>query len=272
MFKRLYFVAVTLFWVIMNLLLWRSEIAAHRSSGSPVSVHSVWERILTAPDDSSLQVLHRGKRIGYCRWQAAPLEPEATPPTTESPDVIEGQIRQVTGYAVNVEGSLLLGDDFERLRITVRLELDADGTWRTFEGRVASKPGTWELRASALAQAIEVRSERAGATWERRFTFREIANPTLWLGLIGPAGTLGNLAGLLPPEAARPLTPGSLALSWQARTHWHTIGHSRLRAYRLEAQVLDQYRAVITVSRVGEILRVELPDDLVLLNEALEPF
>jgi len=33
--------------------------------------------------------------------------------------------------------------------------------------------------------------------------------------------------------------------------------------------VLDKYRAVVIVSRVGEILRVELPGDVVLVNEAI---
>ena len=35
------------------------------------------------------------------------------------------------------------------------------------------------------------------------------------------------------------------------------------------ARLLDRYPIVIFVSRVGEILRVELPDNLVLVNEGL---
>lgn len=269
MFKRLYFLAVALFWVTMNVLLWHSEIAAHRSSGSPVSVVSVWDRILTAPDDSSLQVLHHGTKIGYCRWQAALLEPEGKAADPESPATIEGRVPQVAGYAVTVDGSLLLGDDSQRLRVTARIEFDAAGTWRKLDGRVTSRPSAWEVRADALAQTLEVRSEGPGATWERRFTFRELANPAVWLGSIGAAGALGNLGNLLPPGTQAALRPGSLDLDWQARTDWQTIGHSRLRAYRLEARLLDPYRATVIVSRVGEILRVELPDDWVLVNEAL---
>jgi len=33
--------------------------------------------------------------------------------------------------------------------------------------------------------------------------------------------------------------------------------------------LLDRYQAVVVVSRVGEILRVELPNGLLLVNEAL---
>ncbi len=58
-------------------------------------------------------------------------------------------------------------------------------------------------------------------------------------------------------------------LVWEARSDWFALGHSRVRAYRIEARLLDTHRASVVVSRVGEILRVELPDDIVLVNEAI---
>jgi hypothetical protein len=42
-----------------------------------------------------------------------------------------------------------------------------------------------------------------------------------------------------------------------------------VRVYRLQARLLDRYQIVVVVSRVGEILRVELPNGLLLVNEAL---
>ena len=45
-----------------------------------------------------------------------------------------------------------------------------------------------------------------------------------------------------------------------------------MRAYRLQARLLDRYQARIFVSRVGEILRVDLPDEVVLLNDQLANF
>ena len=51
-------------------------------------------------------------------------------------------------------------------------------------------------------------------------------------------------------------------------TGLHT-GHTSVRAYRLEATVLDKYRMRVIVSRVGEILRVELPDGWELVNDQL---
>ena len=47
------------------------------------------------------------------------------------------------------------------------------------------------------------------------------------------------------------------------------IGHAQVRVYWLRARLLDRYQIVVVVSRVGEILRVELPNGLLLVNEAL---
>ena len=50
------------------------------------------------------------------------------------------------------------------------------------------------------------------------------------------------------------------------------FGRTELRIYRLEALLLGRYRAVLIVSPVGEVLRIELPDDLVMVNDALISF
>jgi hypothetical protein len=47
------------------------------------------------------------------------------------------------------------------------------------------------------------------------------------------------------------------------------IGHTSVRAYRLDATLLDSYRMYVVVSGVGEILRIDLPDGWVLLNDDL---
>jgi hypothetical protein len=50
-----------------------------------------------------------------------------------------------------------------------------------------------------------------------------------------------------------------------ARCGWVIL----LSVYRLEGRVLERYRLVVWVSRVGEILRVELPGQLHLVNDQL---
>lgn len=42
-----------------------------------------------------------------------------------------------------------------------------------------------------------------------------------------------------------------------------------MRVFRLQAHLFDRYQAVVTVSRSGEIMRVELPNGIQLVNDAL---
>jgi len=42
-----------------------------------------------------------------------------------------------------------------------------------------------------------------------------------------------------------------------------------VRAYRLQTRLLDRFQALIFVSSVGEILRIELPDEIILVNDQL---
>ena len=75
--------------------------------------------------------------------------------------------------------------------------------------------------------------------------------------LLGPA--LGRTTNGLP----------RLGLRWEARNDWLQVGHASTRVYRLQARLFDRYEVVVLVSRVGEILHVDLPDNIILVNEAL---
>ena len=53
------------------------------------------------------------------------------------------------------------------------------------------------------------------------------------------------------------------------REDWLKLGRNPIRVFRIEAKLFDRFRAVFFVSPLGELLRVELPDDVVLMNDAL---
>ena len=61
------------------------------------------------------------------------------------------------------------------------------------------------------------------------------------------------------------------SVKWEARDGITRLGVSAARTYRLEGRFLDRYRAVVFVSRAGEVLRVELPNDITLTNDQLVP-
>ncbi|HTI71147.1 MAG TPA: hypothetical protein VMF06_14350, partial [Candidatus Limnocylindria bacterium] len=89
---------------------------------------------------------------------------------------------------------------------------------------------------------------------------------------------LGQYAGFLPPGIdTKSLTSGpgqgaTNAIKWVARQDWLKIGKTRAQVYKITATVMDRYQATAYVSRAGEILKVQLPDGLVMSSEALTAF
>src|SRR5262245_44408715 len=110
MFNRVYFPLIVLFWVVMNVLLWRAEFGGGTEAVSSVSSEVVWQKILTAPDDSTLEITWNGKRIGYCRWVANVGEELATGKIASEDYTPEGMIRRLGRYTVDLEGNVLSGE------------------------------------------------------------------------------------------------------------------------------------------------------------------
>jgi hypothetical protein len=266
MFNRLYFPLIALFWLVMNALLWRAEFGGGNEAASSVSTDVVWQKILTAPDDSTLEIILNGKRVGYCRWVANVGEELATGKIANEDYVPEGMIRQLGHYTIDLEGNVLLGEPATRTRFNLHLQFGTNHVWHLLTLRVASRPSAWEIRTAAQEETLSLKYEDLSSQWSRTFTYDELRHPRRWLDEFAgtlPLALLGTATGL---ESELNL---SLGLQWVARNDWLNIGHAQVRVYRLRARLLDRFKIEVVVSRVGEILRVELPNGLLLVNEAL---
>ena len=58
-------------------------------------------------------------------------------------------------------------------------------------------------------------------------------------------------------------------MTLETRSDWLSVGRSRLKVHRLTARLPGQLEATAFISRAGEILKVQLPDRLLLVNEAI---
>jgi hypothetical protein len=103
-----------LFWLGMNVLLWRSEYGGG-SQGNPLPVKTVISKILDTPDPSELDIFYQEKSVGHCRWVVTQLgqgdlQDEASDTVDIGDDVdleaaeMSGLIRDVRSYIVNVDG------------------------------------------------------------------------------------------------------------------------------------------------------------------------
>lgn len=269
---------VSAFFVTMNVLLWRAEFGAGRRLGAPLPAETVWEKVLTSPDHSSLEIRHKGVKIGRATWSASInetfvgdlLDTDDVPP--------EGMVKSVTGYRLDFDASFSL-EDLTRLKVDFHLNLATNQAWQDLGLKVALRPAVafWELRASALDETLSFMADEGEGVTEKNLKFSELRDPQALARALGSPFLPATLAAfglpLSPPPAAAPkgapAAPAGLGLQWQARHDTLTVGRNPIRVYRVEARLLDRFKASFLVSPVGELLRVELPNDIVLLNEAL---
>ncbi len=275
MVSRITLLLITVFWVTMNFLLWRSEFSGQKKTGSAVSAGIVMDKILTAPDTSALEIYHHGKKIGFCRW-AADIGVEAGNKNFSDKFQPEGMVGKPANYTLNLEGNVTPENSTNRLRFELTLKLSTNRVWQEFILRAHMRPDSWELHADSTQQTVKFIIDDSLDRWEQNFTFADLQNPqTLLRELGGPValsvmGTLGTF-GLSPSTATNAPAP-KLNLKWQANNDSMRFGHSKVRVYRLHTKILGRYDIFIFVSRVGEILWVELPDKIVLSNDAFSHF
>ena len=272
MARKLSFALITLFWITMNALLWRAEFAG-KEVGAEVPVSLIWQKILTSPDDSGLAVNISGERVGYLRWAPNIGEEIATGKTADEASELEGRVKKLAGYTIHADGNFIMPEGAGRVRFDLDAKFAANNQWTEWKLKGMQRPNIWSISADRKKETVEFALGEGAAAVKQTLHFSDFRNPGKLIDDLGVASTLPMAAALLPNLATSTGGKNSLSLSlglkWEGRQDWLQMGHSRVKVYQLRAHILDKYEAVIIVSRVGEILRVQLPGDMTLVNEAL---
>ena len=268
MFARSFFAFIVLFWVTMNVLLWRTEYGPRDPEGTIVPVERVMNLILASPDSSTLNILQNGKRIGFCQWITSVGEELAQ--YDEAPP--EGMANKTGKYRINCSGDVIVPNTIKHARFEFGLELSTNRVWREFSVRLSLRPVSWEIRSVASEQNIHVKADNGEERFERVFRFSDLQDPAVVFREIAGPFARGLPGAVSFPQAAQMSPLFASAIKWEARRGTLRIGHEPVQVYRLQTRLLDRYRFVIFVSRVGEILRAELPDGIVLLRDPLTGF
>jgi hypothetical protein len=261
MIRRPVFWVLLVFWLAMNTLLWWREWGPAQELRDRLPNEVVWEKILAAPDASSLEIFHGPRKLGYCRWIPTILQTGTT--NDPADDEMEGQIRQVAGYTLELEAHFFMDAFTNRWRGLLRLEFGPDRQWKDFNLRIKLNTGTFEAKTQSSEQVFKLKFEDRATHWEQQFTLADLQNPARVMA------DLGLPAMLFMPVAQLGMSTNSMQLgvTWQSRNDWLQLGHARTRAYRIEARLLDRYSIGAWISRGGELLRVDLPDGWRLINE-----
>jgi hypothetical protein len=255
MTARLIFPAVAVFWLTMNVLLWRAEFGA-QGGDTPVPVALVWRKILTAPDASSLSVYQNGERTGYCEFstsigqEMAAVDADKLPPEN---------LFKRAGYQIHLAGNVSFGDFTNRLKFDGHMRFSATRQWREVTVKLTTRQATVEIHSLATNQTVHVKISGDGGVMERELALADLQSPAALLRAF-----VGDLADPLLGALEMPdfkMLAGEQALEWSARRTRIKIGAEAVPVYRLETTVLGH---VITVdcSTLGEVLRVTLPGNI----------
>lgn len=264
MLRQLVFVGIAGFWVIMNVLLWRHEVKG-LNLGSPVDPNLVVGKVLEAPDDSVLQIRYRSDRVGFFRWKPTVNE---GPPTADAgrdfaPD---GIVLQRQGYIIDAESRIRLPGWPEQLRMNAHLNITEDRAWRDLTLNLTFLGTRAEFFTDAADRTLMVTVNEVDQQRTLRVPISEMLRDLKMLERLNLTA-LAPLAGL--EEWFKAATPESYEPEWEARSGWLEVGHTRMRVYRLHANLLGRYPVTVTISRVGEILIVKIAKEFELVNEVL---
>jgi hypothetical protein len=257
MIPRLLFLLIAVFWVVMNWLLWRVEYDS-RGEGIRVPVNLVWQKILTAPDISSLNVFQGGERTGFCEFSTS-VEQEMA--ALDESDGVPTKINSHAGYQIRFNGNVTLGDCTNRLTFNGQIEFSPQREWRELNLKLSAHATAIEIHSLAAEQTVHLTITSEGITNRQMFGFADLQNPnTIWSAFVGNLGEWAT--GLNLPIDSQ--APSVLAqnIQWEAHLDRLMLGDESVLAYRLETRVFD-HPIVVYISTLGEILRVELPGGVI---------
>lgn len=257
MYARLTFVGIAVFWVIMNILLWRAEFGVH-GGDTPVPPLLVWHKILTAPDASSLSVYQKGERTGYCEISTGVGQQMATFDEGKPPP--EGFATH-GGYQLHIGGNVSLGDFTNRLKFDGRARFDRFRQWEEVNMKITSRTAAIEIHSLATNQTAHVKISNEGTTLlERDVDFTDLQDPGAVVRVL-TGNTGADVLGWLDAADILPSDAASQKIEWDARRTRVKIGTEAVPVYELETSVLG-HPVVVDVSTLGEILSINLPGEI----------
>lgn len=261
MLSRLILLVLAGICVTMNVLVWRAEYGS-KDNEIPVPEALVWRKIMTAPEASSLNVFQGGKRTGFCEFSTGVGQEMAQMDENKPPP--EGLFSRIN-YQIHINGNASLGDFTNRVKFDGHIQFNAKHAWQSLDLRILMRNVSVQLASAASNQTVHVSILCDGETVDRTLTFADLNDPNKLLrSFVGDfAGGLGGyMLGLELPAlpAGQPGFAGGI--QWEAERARIMFGGEPVPVFRLETRILDRPVVIIT-STLGEILRVELPGDVI---------
>lgn len=255
MISRIAFVLVAIFWLAMNILLWRSEYGS-QNRDLEVPLMLVWKKILTAPDASLLTVYENGERMGFCELSTSVEQAMADLDEGKLPP--EGLVKHA-GYKLRVNGNISFGDLTNRVKFNGQILFSSLQQWHEIRLKLIARNIVTEIFSVATNEMIHLKITGPDVSSDISFSISEVNNPSSLLKTVSRSFGAGDWLG---GDEFSLLGRSAVTVKWNAYRERLMIGRDPVTAFRLETRFLEN-RIVIHVSTLGEILKVELPNGIV---------
>jgi hypothetical protein len=293
MSQRILFGFITVFWLVMNVLLWRAE-----HFGAKVPAETVWKRLLSPEEDISHYDIYRvgggEELIGSFTWTSTVLDQNG------SAMPLENMTRQPAGYSIEIDatppetmGSITLSNG-RQLEFRLDLQFDVEHEWKSMALVVyppavrpdGGGPARSEWRLSLVSsvtndvveiglerergnfKAMEINPSRDGLVGTAGVLLKQLGGETLLgndqsFGILSRSAEVQKMLRLATQPGTSVLPHRRFQLPWEA--HYGTLpNHSHtLRVYRmstpLEVGVMNFGEIIAYIGQNGELLRAQLP-------------
>src|SRR5438270_13657290 len=109
----------------------------------------VSKKINTAPDNSSLEILHYKERIGFCNWAVQAGETPIVSGKESSDEYLPEELTTtLTSYTLTLDGRATFGSNTV-VHMNASLKLSTNENWQEFHAHVNLRPNTWEVSANS---------------------------------------------------------------------------------------------------------------------------
>lgn len=253
---RIFAGVVVVFWLAMMVALVRWEMLPHPVPLDGIAPERIVQRIFRRTEPSRLTLLYvQGtvtNWVGACQLDINPFPP---------PDAKSGDSGAPEGYRLtgDLKMDLVMLGFPSRLRVVGEAQFDARYEVERFHVKADMADGRIELRCDDR-QHVLATFDFGEFRDRRQFDLRDLQ--TANLGGLG----LPGLTPLARNSGVRASQQRLIAARDQLR-----LAHGWLRCFLLEYKLDERTRLRAWISELGEILRVDTPWGLLILDDALVP-
>jgi len=262
--KKFSFWFILIFWVSVNLLLWRLEFGNTFFASEVISPDQFLFKVLTSPDYSMMVIKHHGTNVGEFNWMCDIVDAQNN--LNRKLRDIEGRIDTISSYSIRVELNLNHIEPLRNLKLGVDLNLSTNYVVNEFSAKLNLKPFSWRVSYNSAEGIFKITDLSLEKPKEFSISNNDINNPRKILETLGITPDIAAI--FLPADLGMKINSFKRKLEYDCSLARIKIGNTYINGFKCQIKLSENSSIRIYINKVGEIIKIELPNYIVLLNRA----